>query len=197
MNSVLRPQGLSVYINSSNDVFVRPIKGEFVSTAVNPSEKRVISFCPEVFRVPDCEVNKNLVAVMMPFSEEFREVYNTIGLACSSVGMDCIRADDRGAWDNSEIIQDVFKLIFSSSIVVTDFSGKNENVYYEAGIAHTLGKLVIPIAQSKNDLPFDLEHHRAIIYYNNHEGRNELEIDLESRLQKLKERLQNKRSVMS
>lgn len=31
---------------------------------------------------------------------------------------------------------------------------------YETGIAHTLGKPVVPISQSPSDDPFDLTHHR-------------------------------------
>lgn len=41
---------------------------------------------------------------------------------------------------------------------------------YETGIAHTLGKIVIPITQSFNDISSDLGHHRAIKYLANDEG---------------------------
>ena len=37
-------------------------------------------------------------------------------------------------------------------------------MFYETGIAHTLGKHVIPITQSSDDVPFDLRHHRYILY---------------------------------
>jgi hypothetical protein len=63
-----------------------------------------------------------------------------------------------------------FSLIFRAAIVVCDFSGRNANVFYEAGIAHTLGKQVVPLSQSKDDVPFDLGHHRYLQYLNNGEG---------------------------
>ncbi len=98
--------------------------------------------------------------------------------------MSCYRADD--LWNNSTIIQDVFELIYCSSVVIVDFSGKNPNVFYEVGIAHTLGKNVIPITQSIDDIPFDLRHHRTLKYLNNSEGLEELRKGLEKRLEVLK-----------
>lgn len=85
-------------------------------------------------------------------------------------------------WANSAIIQDIFDLIFVSSIVVVDFTGKNSNVMYETGIAHTLGKHVVPITQSIDDVPFDLQSHRVLKYLPNSEGLASLQTDLARRL---------------
>lgn len=41
---------------------------------------------------------------------------------------------------------------------------------YETGIAHTLGKHVLPITQSLDDVPLDMRHHRTIKYLPNAEG---------------------------
>ena len=60
-------------------------------------------------------------------------------------------------------------------------------MFYEAGIAHTLGKHVIPITQSEHDIPFDLQHHRYIKYLNNSEGITELQRALSSRIATLNE----------
>nr|WP_321498366.1 hypothetical protein [uncultured Methanolobus sp.] len=65
-------------------------------------------------------------------------------------------------------------------------ASKNANVFYEAGIAHTLGKEVVPITQNINDIPFDLTHHRHIEYKNDEEGLEKLKARLEERLQTLK-----------
>lgn len=35
---------------------------------------------------------------------------------------------------------------------------------YEIGIAHTVGKPVIIITQTMDDVPFDLKHYRCIVY---------------------------------
>jgi hypothetical protein len=76
------------------------------------------------------------------------------------------------------VIQDIFSLIFRSQIAICDFIGKNLNVFYEAGIAHTLGKHVVPITQSRDDIPFDIRHHRFLEYLNNDQGR----LDMQKRL---------------
>ncbi len=150
------------------------------------SEKKVgrkIIFSPTIFDVPTELVNPSLVSVMMPFQSELSEVYKTIQAAAHELGLSCRRADD--IWDHSIVIQDVFSLIFQSQVVICDFTGKNPNVFYEAGIAHTLGKHVIPITQSAQDIPFDLQHHRYAKYLNNTEGLQKLKEDLVSRLSTL------------
>jgi hypothetical protein len=76
-----------------------------------------------------------------------------------------MRADD--FWEHQAVIQDIVNLIARSRIVICDCSGRNPNVFYEAGIAHTLGKEVILITQNENDIPFDLRHLRYIRYLKN------------------------------
>jgi len=53
---------------------------------------------------------------------------------------------------------------------------------YETGIAHTLGKTVIPITQSLDDIPSDLGHHRALKYLPNDEGYRTLSNELYKRI---------------
>lgn len=137
--------------------------GENVSTA--PSRTRSIIFSPSVFEVPEGGVEADLIAVMTPFAPEFEFVFDAIREAASSAGFRILRAKD--IWQHSTVIQDVFALIFKAHIIVCDFTGKNPNVFYEAGIAHTLGKHVVPITQSAADIPFDLQHHRYLPYLNN------------------------------
>src|ERR1700712_1049966 len=62
---------------------------------------RKISFAPNVFSIPDGDVEDDLVTVMMPFAG-FDGVYEAIKNACSAAGFRCLRADD--IWDNSSII---------------------------------------------------------------------------------------------
>jgi len=54
---------------------------------------------------------------------------------------------------------------------------------YETGIAHALGKHVIPISQSFGDIPFDMTHHRVLKYLNNNEGLGDFESKLANKLQ--------------
>ena len=127
---------------------------------------------PTAFRVPKSARHSEpslMVAVMMPFQKDFDIVYETIDRACSKLGFTARRVDDM--WLDQTIIQDIFTLLYQADIVIVDFSGSNPNVMYETGIAHTLGKTVIPIAQNiETDVPFDMRHHRILKYLSNQEG---------------------------
>lgn len=140
--------------------------GENISTA--PSNSRSVIFKPSVFELPAGGVERDLIAVMSPFAPQFEPVFEAIAGAASAAGFRAQRAKD--IWQHTAVIQDVFSLIFRAHIVVCDFTGKNPNVFYEAGIAHTLGKHVVPITQAAADIPFDLQHHRYLQYLNNGEG---------------------------
>jgi len=159
---------------------VAPVASAFVSTVSTRMPERVVTFAPDVFSIPDKAVDTNMLSVMMPFEGRFAGTYAAIRNVCARLGINCRRADD--IWDNSILIQDVFDLIFTSHAVITDFTDRNPNVFYETGVAHTLGKIVIPITQSVSDIPFDLRHHRALTYLANAEGLAKLETDLEKKL---------------
>jgi hypothetical protein len=147
-----------------------------------PAEKK-ITFSPTVFSISEGGVEDDLVAVMMPFAG-FDDVYEAIKNACLTAGLRCVRADD--IWENSTIIQDIFSIIYRARIVVVDYSNKNPNVMYETGIAHTLGKIVVPLAQSISDVPSDTVHHRALLYLKNGEGVSKLSTELARKLGAIK-----------
>lgn len=166
-------------LDSFEDYLNEKFEEETHYISAKPSERK-ITFSPSVFEIPNTRMEPDLVAVMMPFDAGLTSVYQTIHNACTHTGYRALRADD--IWENSTIIQDIFSLIFRSSIVIVDFTGKNPNVMYETGIAHTLGKLVIPIAQSIEDVPFDMRHHRALTYHLNNEGLQSLANSLSIKL---------------
>lgn len=138
---------------------------------------------PTVFELSYEPVDASLVSVMMPFSAGFDEVYSALSDAATSVKRQCQRADD--IWKHDAIIADIVYLICTSRVVICDLSGKNANVFYETGIAHTLGKDVILITQSIEDVPFNLRHLRHIRYDNNPAGRVELTKQIRARLESL------------
>ncbi|MGA3332705.1 MAG: hypothetical protein ABSC62_00930 [Terracidiphilus sp.] len=142
----------------------------------NPRRQR-----PKVFQLPEFEsIENNLVSVMMPFDAKIDSVYGVLRESVDAAGLRCRRADE--IWENPAIIQDVVSLIDKSKVVICDCTGRNPNVFYEIGIAHTLGRDVILITQSDTDVPFDLRHLRYIKYANNADGLRTLKSQLESRL---------------
>jgi hypothetical protein len=139
-------------------------------------------FMPRVFELKD-QYDPTLISVMMPFSEGFDPVYEAIVDCASALKLECKRADD--IWENEAVIQDIVDLIARSQVVICDCTGRNPNVFYEAGIAHTLGKNVILITQSREDIPFDVSHIRYVQYLNNGEGRAALTETLKPRIRDL------------
>lgn len=139
---------------------------------------------PKVFSLNDPEQIENaLVSAMMPFSPQFESVHQTLIETSEQFNLRCRRADD--IWENPAVIQDVVSLIDKSRIVICDCTGRNANVFYEVGIAHTLGREVILITQSEADIPFDLRHLRYVRYLNNGEGLRKLRSKLEQRISAL------------
>lgn len=146
-------------------------------------QKRAIS--PKVFSLEEAYAqDENLISIMMPFSAEFKPVYNTLKKSITSAGFSCIRADN--IWEHHTIIQDIVNIIARAKVVICDCSGKNPNVFYEAGIAHAIGKEVILITQSEHDIPFDLRHLRYIRYLPNSEGLSTLSLLLQEKLRSIR-----------
>ncbi|MDE2673574.1 MAG: DUF2513 domain-containing protein [Paracoccaceae bacterium] len=141
---------------------------------------------PKVFEIDQYQdIDNRSVSVMMPFAAEFDPVHRSIQHVAEKEGLFAKRVDD--IWEKDAIIQDIVNLIDSSSIVVCDCTGKNPNVFYELGIAHTLGRDVIMITQNPNDIPFDVGHIRYIPYHNNNEGLQKLGEELRERFKTLKD----------
>jgi len=154
-----------------------------VGPAPAASRPYVLHISPQVFRVPDGDPDPTLASVMMPFGKEFTPVYEALKAACTDAGIKLERVDN--IWQEDAIIDDIFSLLYRSSYVICDFSGKNPNVFYEAGIAHTLGRPVIPIVQKEDHVPFDLRHRRFQLYENSKDGLVELKGAVTKRLKTL------------
>lgn len=118
------------------------------------------------------------VFVIMPFENKLTAVYEDhILKVCKDIGLDCKRADL--ILDTGSIINDIWSLICNAHIIICDCTGKNPNVFYELGIAHSLGKKTICITQNSEDIPFDIKHLRYIKYEYTPRGMKEFEKKLE------------------
>ena len=58
-------------------------------------------------------------------------------------------------------------------------------MFYETGIAHTIGRDVVLTTQNMEHVPFDLRSIRALTYYPNQEGLAVLRSGLTTRLETL------------
>jgi formylglycine-generating enzyme required for sulfatase activity len=118
--------------------------------------------------------SENIACVIMPFGrDELEKIYReTIKPTIEALGLQCFRGDD--IFGVNPIMEDVWSLLCRARIVVAEFTGRNPNVMYEAGIAHTLGKPLVCMTQNIDDVPFDLRHFRHIHYDLSEEGAKRL-----------------------
>jgi hypothetical protein len=131
----------------------------------------------------DLPRESDLVAVMMPFAPEFDVVYETIRSAAEDAGLRCHRAAD--IWEHDHIMGDVLSLLWRSQIVVADLTGRNPNVFYEAGLAHALPRRTVLLTQQSSDIPFDLQSIRYLKYGVGTQQRAALRTQLADRLSTL------------
>ena len=142
-------------------------------------QRRIVRLNP-IFQGREFLTNEQLVFVLSPFLEPFNTIYEDhIKPSMESIqGLCCLRADD--IYDNRPIIEDIWRYTNEARILIAELTGRNPNVFYETGIAHTVGKEVILITQSIEDVPFDLKHLRCIVYEYTPRGTQTLEENLKS-----------------
>jgi len=95
--------------------------------------------------------------------------------------MDIGRADD--FFGARSIMSDVWLAINDAQLIIADCTGRNPNVFYEIGIAHTIGKPTILLTQTLDDIPFDLQHLRCIVYDYTPRGMKQFNEELTQTLQ--------------
>ncbi len=119
----------------------------------------------------DSKKNKYKIFTLMPFGQEFSDVYMLIRDAVVEVeenlstNIECIRADE--FIGPGKITDQIIKAIGEADIIIADISDSNPNVMYELGLAHTMGKAAIIITQDAQGSPFDIAGFRMILYDRN------------------------------
>ena len=101
--------------------------------------------------------------VLMPFKEPFDTYYNAlIEPAVRAVYLEPLRGDS--LFRPSPIMGDVWQMIQDAKVLVAELTEKNANVFYELGLAHAIGKPVILVSETIQDVPFDLQPLRVLLY---------------------------------
>lgn len=77
-------------------------------------------------------------------------------------GLRPLRGDD--LFTPTDILDDIWRGITGARHVIADISGRNPNVLYELGIAHTLAKPALILSRSVENIPIDLATLRLIAY---------------------------------
>ena len=103
------------------------------------------------------------IFVVMSFKPKFRPIYEDHILnVAKGLNLTAKRADD--FFGAHHIMTDVWEAINAARIIIADCTERNPNVFYEIGMAHTLGRTVILITQDPKDVPFDLQSIRYLKY---------------------------------
>lgn len=158
------------------------ILGLSITDMVKESGSYVTKVAP-LFREPDRELGSD-VFVLMPFEEAMKPIYDDhIKATCKKIGFSCRRADD--LFTATAVMSDVWSSIYYSKIIIADCTGRNPNVFYEIGIAHTLGRPVVLITQRAEDVPFDIRHIRYFKYSFTPRGMKEFELALKATLEEI------------
>lgn len=106
---------------------------------------------------------KPFVFTLMPFDTSFEDIYK-FGIKDTStkLGAYCERVDEQ-VYEGT-ILDRIINQISSADVIVADMTGKNPNVFFEVGYAKGIGKKIIFLTQSADDIPFDLKHYPHIVY---------------------------------
>jgi hypothetical protein len=147
------------------------------------SEQSVVS--KPVFIGRGFSPDPKAVFVLMPFTEKWSDrIWRLIQSECARCSFTATRASDLAG---AELMEDIWEGICRAGLIIADLTGRNANVFYELGIAHTLGKKFILLTQNLPELPADMHRYRCVIYEDNADGYEMLSDGLRRRLQQQSE----------
>lgn len=147
-------------------------------------ESQLIQISP-IFGPASYVLRDDFCFVIGPFSDKATATYKSIiRPTVIETGLSCHRADEM--FTNRAIMSDIWQALCEARIVIADLSDKSPNVYYELGIAHTLGKDTIMISSKDEErIPFDIQGIRQIRFENSPVGGIELREALTKTIQSL------------
>jgi len=127
------------------------------------------------------EVGK--IFVVMKFSGPYEELYkDVIQPVAQKFGLEANHVGE--VFGPGVILDDIVRSIIEAKIVIVEItpSSQNENVFYELGYAHALGKPTILLAERGKELPFDVRGYRCLFYENSIGGKRKVEEALDMHL---------------
>lgn len=121
----------------------------------------------------------------MSFDSKYMPVYlQSIKPACEERNYKCVRVDEEHGPKN--IINQIIDFIIKSDIVIADISENSPNVFYELGVSHSVGnKTIMIMAETGNNIPFDIAPFQIIKYKDNNDGRELLRYKITESIKKL------------
>jgi hypothetical protein len=156
IGAALRSTGLDIFLN------------EFCDSAARLKQD-VLFLGPERLYAPPRDragPREATCFIVMPFREVWSsDVHRILAQACEAARVRSVRGDD--LFTPTDILEDIWQSINAADFVIADITGRNPNVLYELGIAHTLAKPVLILSMQAADIPIDLATRRVILYGQN------------------------------
>lgn len=164
---ILQLQELQSYLSDSH--FLTDFLAQFGRRQAFLSLKNVLEFNPPIkATIIESSVEhpaRKRIFVAIEFSDHNEDVFNHgITAVAARLGMEAVRVSD--IEHNNLIISEIRHQIELADAVVAELSDDNQNVYYEAGLAHALNKEVILVAKQNTQIRFDLASTNCIFYRN-------------------------------
>jgi len=159
-----------------------------METPVPYGQLGLFAWGPGVKEFTNASVHKEAgqAFVVMQFSG-YEELYkDVVEPVTRSFGLNPYRADE--VFGPGNIIEDIIRGIETAQVVIAEITPQNENVFYEVGYAHALGKPTILLADRTKKLPFDLSGRRVLFYDNSIGGKNRVEQGLRKHLEAILDR---------
>lgn len=158
---------LYVHNNREREIFLRALRKEALvdisgdipnnpEVSLKLKALEFITANPAVMRPEQCFVAMWFDPSMNRFFDEI------VKPACTEVGYEAVRVSDKEF--TGDITDEIIAGIRESAFVIADFTGQRGGVYYEAGFAIGLQKIVIQMCMDSDmgKLHFDTNHNNTI-----------------------------------
>lgn len=162
---------------------------DFAKTQQKPGKPVLDPFCflEEMgIDVSELVVKEGQVFVLTPFHSMYEDTYETIKRACAMNDLIAVRGDE--SFKSGSILKHVIEQIIISPYIIANINGRNPNVHYELGIAHSFGKEVLLVSEGVDEVAFNLQSERIMIYSDLKDLTNKLYIHYTKLLGKRRER---------
>ena len=164
------------YLTDANQILLDPSNGKDMIIRTKLPD---FSFFEDMgIFLPEVKVDENMVMCLMPFNRRFDKTKAVIEESCHLAGYNFRRSAAELLANNTDLRKTIVKMILEAQVVVAVLDGRNPNVYYEIGVAHSMGKLVLMVVNLSREenrlLDVDLRSNRLITYNNPSELKEQL-----------------------
>lgn len=114
-------------------------------------------------KMKNTRLNTQVCLALMPSNERGEQIFNNLILdVVKKLKLECIRAEE--IFDSNSVLDQMWEKINKSTVIITDLTDRDPDVFYLAGLAFGLNKRILFMTQQKENIPFDLKKGSSLIY---------------------------------